>query len=319
MSDGPGSSRLPGTIANIAYGKANVSFYRTYARPLEGLTPIPESAFVGRSNILFANDVEVVVLDQTLAPAYTEGDNSLVVATDTMKNFVHQVAIEFEGATLEEYLLFLAKRFFQTWDHVHTLRVSGRELPFPPFSVPGDGGFGSSSTLFSESRNNYGTASLDVVRDGNDAKIVGHQCGRKELHLIKVTGSSFADFVRDQYTTLASVTDRPLYIYLDVSWRYADVDDAVSADHIRYVASDQVRDLIGTVFHEFVSMSIQHLMHEMGQRLLARFPQLDEVIFDGQNRLWDTVVVSPENDKIKSYCDPRPPYGSLHLTLRRRQ
>src|SRR5437762_12692322 len=130
MRDESGQARLPGTIASIEYGKANVSFYRTYARPLEGLMPIPESAFVGRPNILLANDVEVLVLDQTLAPAYTEGDNSLVVATDTMKNVIPQVAIEFEGATLEEYLLFLGRRFFETWPHVSTLRHSGRELPF---------------------------------------------------------------------------------------------------------------------------------------------------------------------------------------------
>jgi urate oxidase len=41
------------------------------------------------------------------------------------------------------------------------------------------------------------------------------------------------------------------------------------------------------------------------------------VAFDGQNRLWDTVVVSDADETVKSYCDPRPPYGSLHLTLRR--
>ena len=80
--------------------------------------------------------------------------------------------------------------------------------------------------------------------------------------------------MRDQYTTLPSVKDRPLYIYLDAFWKYADAADAVSADHAQYVAAEQVRDLIATVFHEFVSMSIQHLMHEMGQRILARFPQL---------------------------------------------
>src|SRR5688572_10560446 len=120
MSTSPAPSDRPGTIANIQYGKANVSFYRTYARPLAGLTPIPESSFIGRPNILFAYDAEIQVLDQTLAPAYTEGDNSQVVATDTMKNFIHQVAIEFHGATLEAYLLFLGLRFFQTWSHVHT-------------------------------------------------------------------------------------------------------------------------------------------------------------------------------------------------------
>ena len=90
MSSDSTTAGLPGTIAHIAYGKANVSFYRTYAAPLVGVTPIPESAFTGRPNVLFAYDVEVEVLDQTLAPAYTEGDNSLVIATDTMKNFAHR-------------------------------------------------------------------------------------------------------------------------------------------------------------------------------------------------------------------------------------
>lgn len=317
MHDNSAAAARPGTIANITYGKANVSFYRTYARPLTGLTPIPESPFVGRPNILFAYDAEVLVLDQTLAPAYTEGDNSLVVATDTMKNFIHQVAIEFAGATLEEYLLFLGRRFFQTWSHVSTLRLAGRELPYPAATVPAEGGFSPSSVLFSQSRADFGSATLDVVRDGDDARIVAHRAGREQLRLIKVTGSSFADFVRDQYTTLPSVRDRPLYIFLDVSWRYADVADAVAPDHARYVAAEQVRDLVATVFHEFVSMSIQHLMHEMGQRLLARFPQLVEVEFEAQNRLWDTVVVADTDEKIKSYCDPRPPYGSLYLRLRR--
>jgi len=317
MSSTPMPADRPGTISNIAYGKANVSFYRTYAKPLTGLAPIPESSFVGRSNILFAYDAEVQVLDQSLALAYTEGDNSQVVATDTMKNFIHQVAIEFEGATLEEYLLFLGRRFFQTWSHVHTLRLLGRELPFPAAIVPSGGGFGPSSVLFGEQRSDFGSAMLEVVRDGEDARIVDHRSGREQLHLIKVTGSAFADFVRDQYTTLPSVKDRPLYVYLDVFWRYKDAVDGVAPDHARYVAPEQVRDLVATVFHEFVSMSIQHLMHEMGQRLLARFAQLVEVAFDGQNRLWDTVVVSEADEKVKSYCDPRPPYGSLHLTLRR--
>src|SRR4051812_31207360 len=172
MTNDASASSRPGTIANVAYGKANVSFYRTYAQPLIGLTPIPESSFVGRPNILFAYDAEVQVLDQNLAPAYTEGDNSQVVATDTMKNFIHEVAIEFEGATLEAYLLFLARRFFQTWSHVNALRVSGRELPYPSALVPTEDGFGPSSVLFAQQPGDFASATLDVVRDGDDARIV---------------------------------------------------------------------------------------------------------------------------------------------------
>ena len=32
----------------IHYGKADVKVYRTYAAPLHGVTPIPESPFAGR-------------------------------------------------------------------------------------------------------------------------------------------------------------------------------------------------------------------------------------------------------------------------------
>ena len=307
----------PGAVRSIRYGKADVSLYRTYARPLAGLTPIPESAFVGRENILLAADLEVQVLDDNFRPAYTEGDNSNIVATDTMKNFIHRTSLEYDGATLEGWLFFLGRRFFETWDQLGRLRLLGRELPFVPARVPAGGGFADSRVLFSQARDDHAVARLEVVRDAGEARVVDHRSGRDGLRLIKVTGSAFKSFVRDAYTTLPEVTDRPLFIYLDVAWQYADVADALAADHARYVPAEQVRDVVETVFHEFVSMSIQHLMHEMGQRLLARFPQLAVVAFEGQNRLWDTAAVSDADPKVIVYTDPRPPYGSLHLTLRR--
>ena len=66
------------------YGKAEVSTYRTYGTPLEGVRRIPESAFDGRPNIILAASIDVQVLGDAFTAAYTEGDNSNVVATDTM-------------------------------------------------------------------------------------------------------------------------------------------------------------------------------------------------------------------------------------------
>ena len=307
----------PGVISTIRYGKAAVSTYRTYAKPLTGVAPIPESEFVGRENVLLAADVEVQVLDDNFRPAYTEGDNSNVVATDTMKNFIHRTSLGYDGATLEGWLLFLGRRFFETWEQLGTLRLVGRELPFVPARVPAGGGFEDSRVLFGQGRDDHAVAMLEVVRDGGGARVVNHRCGRDGFRLIKVTGSAFRSFVRDAYTTLPDVADRPLFIYLDVAWTYADIADALAEDHARYVPAEQVRDVVQAVFHEFVSMSIQHLMHEMGQRMLARFPQLSVVSFEGQNRLWDTAAVSETDPKVIVYTDPRPPYGSLHLTLAR--
>jgi urate oxidase len=75
--------------------------------------------------------------------------------------------------------------------------------------------------------------------------------------------------------------------------------------------------VVATVFHRFVSLSIQHLVNEIGNAMLERWPQLSEVSFEAQNRLWDLSVTSESDERVKVYCDPRPPYGRIGLVLRR--
>src|SRR6266516_7745763 len=99
----------------ISYGKAQVPVYRLYASTLTGVAPIPESAFIGRGNILFAAEVDVEVFGNNFLPAYTHGDNSMVVATDSMKNFILRHALTFEGATLESLLDLIGRQFLTTY------------------------------------------------------------------------------------------------------------------------------------------------------------------------------------------------------------
>ena len=305
--------------AEISYGKAQVPMYRTYAREMSGLRSVPESAFQGRKNILFGVEVDVEVFGDNFMPAYTHGDNSNVVATDTMKNFILRQGLNYSGATIEGFLYFLGTQFFATYPQMHRLRLTGREQPFDAVSVPGDTGVQSSESevLFSRSHGSYAYAMLEMERVDGGAKITGHRCGHLGMQLIKITGSSFAQFVRDEYTTLPERIDRPLFIYLDVYWKYGDSANMVSSDLSNYVAAEQVRDVVQVVFHRFVSMSIQHLVHEMGNTLLERFPEATEVSFEAQNRLWDLALTSEEDEKVKVYTDPRPPYGLIRLTLSR--
>ena len=306
--------------AQISYGKGNITLYRTYAGAMDGLTPIPESPFTGRDNTLFAVDITVEVFGDNFMPAYTEGDNRNVVATDTMKNFVLSQALRFKGATIEGFLYFLGERFIETYSQMQSLRITGKEQPFDAARVPMEGGSGftPSNVLFSRSHNDYAFGSLDMTRaEGGGVVVTDHRCGRVGMQLIKVTGSSFAQFARDEFTTLPERPDRPLFIYLDAYWKYADADSATAPDISRYIAAEQVRDLCATVFDSFVSMSIQHLIHEMGMRLLERFPQMAEVSFEAQNRLWDTAFVSDEDERVKVYIDPRPPFGMITLKLQK--
>ena len=304
----------------ISYGKADVKVYRTHGTPLQGVTPIPESPFTGRENILMAAEIEVVVRGTAFLDAYTLGDNRLVVATDTMKNFIHAASLDCPAATLEGWLHHVGCSFLATYPHMERLTMIGRELPFPAAIVPAaDGdGFAASEVLFGRDRNDRSTASLDLERDeASGVRITGHACGREELQLIKITGSAFADFARDEHTTLPERRDRPLYVWTDIGWRYADPADALGADSSRYVAGEQVADLSASVFHQFVSLSIQHLVNEIGTRMLERWPQLAEVSFQATNRLWDAGAVSEAEDRVKTYADPRPPFGRIGLTMRR--
>jgi urate oxidase len=236
-----------------------------------------------------------------------------------MENFMHAASLASSSATLEGWLHDVGLAFLATYPDMERITMRGRELPFPAAVVPAADGdsFTASEVLFARDRNDRSTASLELDRDGDGVRISGHACGRTDLQLIKITGSSFADFARDEHTTLPERPDRPLYIWCDIGWRYADTEDALGFRPARYVAGEQVADLAGAVFHEFVSLSIQHLVNEIGTRMLARWPQLAEVSFEATNRLWDPGAQSEADARVKTYADPRPPYGKIGLVLRR--
>jgi urate oxidase len=215
-------------------------------------------------------------------------------------------ALEFDGATPEGFLSTLGQRFLGTYPEMEGLRMSAREQPFAPVAV----GSGPSDRLYSLGGGDHAVAELELSRDG----LVDARSGQVGLRLLKTTGSAFTRFARDDATTLPERADRPLYLFLDVHWRYADPDDAVGDGHI---AAAQVRDVVTTVFHEFVSESIQHLVHEMGQRLLARFPGLAEVAFNGQNHTYDPVPGMDPAAARKAYTSAFPAWGLITLTLSR--
>ena len=271
------------TTFTISYGKAAVPVYRH-----------------GEASVLAA-EVDVEVFGENFLPAYTEGDNSAVVATDSIKNFVLRETGTWAGGTLEGLLDHLGRRLLATYEQMEGLRVTGRELRFDPA--------GSSGVLFSRSHDDHDVAVLDFAREGNGAWIARHRCERQGLELLKLTGSAFTSFVRDGYTTLPERRDRPLYVGLDVGWRYDDVADAVAGGP-RHVPGAGVRATCVEVFDRFVSESIQHLVNEMGGVLLERFPSLAEVSFVARNMTRD-----PAGDDV--YTDPFPAHGTITLTLAR--
>jgi urate oxidase / 2-oxo-4-hydroxy-4-carboxy-5-ureidoimidazoline decarboxylase len=244
-------------------------------------------------------------LGQGFLPAYTEGDNSSVVATDTMKNVILRRAHEYDGTTLDGLLYDLGRGFLSTYPEMEGLRLWAVQQPW----------VAETGKLFRRVDGDHEVVELELTQDAGSVALTAHRAGHVGLRLLKTTGSAFTKFARDDDTTLPERRDRPLFIHLDVHWTYGDPADAVGAGH---VPGAEVLALVMATFDEFVSESIQQLVHEIGVRLLDRFGALAQVSFRGENHTYDPVPGAADADPLsKTYTSPFPAWGLITLVLDR--
>jgi len=298
------------------YGKEKIRVYRTYATPLEGIKPIPESSFDGRPNTLFGLEIRIQVEGDAFLSSFSDGDNSMLVATDSMKNFVHHHMGEYEGATLEGFLEYVGTELLKTYDQMESVEVSADEIPFDERPVAVEDGFEPSELVFgvSDGESAYGELYLD---SGDDGPVLEEQLsGVTDIELVKVKDNSFTGFVQDEYTTLPERENRTLYVAMDIFWTYADSEDALGADPEQYVPAEQVRDITQVVFDEFDVNAIQDLLYRVGLRVLERFPQLESVSFESKNRTWIGVSDDLEDD-AKVLREPDIPTGFQQFSMDR--
>jgi urate oxidase len=263
------------------YGKGDVSVYRL--NRAEGS--------------LFAANVLLLVYGEAFWATYTTGDNTGLVATDSMKNFIQRETLNFAGAGLEEYCRFLGQKFLATYPHAEGTQITAAEIPY---GTVGDKAFAPSGPERAFARLEIGSAGIVEARSGIDG-----------FRLLRLGGSAFQGFVRDQYTTLPELTNRPLHMWLDLAWSYVEAENAFSDGSI----TSGVRRIVADVFNRFESGSIQQVIYQMGTRMLEEIPAIAQVDLEANNRTWDAAT-EPGMD-VGVYTDARPPFGCLGLSLRR--
>ncbi len=266
------------------YGKGDVLVYRLHRE---------------EQGAVFGANVTFLIYGEAFWPTYTTGDNTDLIATDSMKNFVQRETLNFSGADLESYCSFLAEKFMAKYPQVEGVQVTADEVPW--------GGVGERGISFTPDGPERAFARLEMSRDAT-VEICSGICGFK---LLRLGGSSFQGFVRDEYTTLPDIANRPLHMWLDLDWSY--VGPAVA--HSEGKITLHVRGLVENVFDGFTSGSIQQVIYQIGTRMLREIPAIAEVRLEANNRTWDTIA--EKGDAIGVYTDARPAYGCLGLTLRR--
>jgi len=284
-------NRFAGGPKKSYYGKGDIIAYRLTR---DGTQP-------DGKNPVFGAKVNLLIYGQAFWPTYTTGDNSSLIATDSMKNFVQRETMNFTGHDLESYCGFLAVKFLDTYPQAEGVRVSTTEIPYN--ALPG------TTLAFAPAGPERAYAVIELAREGPSVgTVVGTveaRSGISGFRLLRLTGSSFTGFVRDRYTTLPDIENRPLHMWLDLDWTQTGSEPLAPA----------VRKIVHEVFAGFESGSIQQIIYRMGQRMLTDIPSLAEIHLEANNRTWDTIV--EQGESLGVYTEARPPYGCLGLTLSR--
>lgn len=278
-----------GKLIHQRYGKARVRLLKIFRR-------------ADRHDI---KEVDVSIqLQGDFAAAYTAADNRLVVPTDTMKNIVQVLAHEHLGSQLEPFGVLVGQHFLARYPQVARVTVMMAEMDWRRLSVeerPHEHSFvsGGSQRRFMDS---------DLSREG-----IRVESGIEDLALVKSTGSGFAGFPRDEFTTLLETQDRILATRLTGRWLferqppdYGAVNESILAAMLKAFALNY-------------SPSVQATLYQMAEAALSAAPEIAQVTLTMPNLHCLPVDLKPfgRENRNELFVPTQEPQGVIEATIAR--
>jgi urate oxidase len=275
------------TLGTNRYGKSGIRLVKLVRQPdqheLKDLTV----------SIAFEGDFETV---------HSAGDNSAVLPTDTMKNTVYALAKQHTLEHIEAFGLALGAHFLEGNPQVSRVVVEIRERMWERLEAAGH----PAPSTFLGSRSEARTASIDYSRER-----VSVRSGLDDLLLLKSSQSAFSGFLRDRYTTLRDTEDRILATALTASWLYRE-----SGGNFTRLWGE-VRQALLDAFAGHDSRSVQHTLHAMGEAVLERCREVEEIRLTMPNKHHLPVDLEPfglanDNDV---FVATEAPFGLIEATI----
>jgi urate oxidase len=234
--------------------------------------------------------------------SYTDGDNSNVLPTDTMKNTVYALAAREPVGEPEQFGVRLARHFLERNPSLIRVRLDLTEHLWGRIAR-GDREHGDAFVRVGpETR----TAAVHVHRKRT---LVG--AGVADLMIMKTAHSAFDGFPRDEYTTLPETRDRLFATSLTASWRY-DTHDFDFGPTWR-----AVRQTLLDAFAEHHSESVQHTLYAMGQAVLENIQDVTAIRLVMPNKHHLPVDVRPFgfDNRNEIFVPTDEPHGLIEATL----
>jgi len=242
-----------------------------------------------------------ILLFGDFAASYTEGDNRLVLPTDTMKNTVYVLAGQQPLGAIEEFGLRLAGHFLSRNPQVSRARIAISARPWERIPC---GGRGHAFERGAARR----TAVVDRRRDRTLIK-----AGIADLLVLKTSGSAFEGYIHDEYTTLKETRDRLLGTALKAEWTYKDADQSFDT------VWQAVRQTLLETFATHDSKGVQHTLYAMGETVLAQFAAIEGIRLSMPNKhhlLVDLSRFGMENPN-ELFVPTDEPFGLIEAALKR--
>jgi urate oxidase len=251
------------------------------------------------------------LLRGAFADAHTRGDQASVLPTDSQKNTCFAVAKEKGVGEIEDYALDLARHFVDDIEPVTGARVEVDEYRWERVSVAGQ----PHPHTFVRASQDVRTTAVTVAQDRGSTWtwIVS---GLKDLVVLKSTGSEFAGFLKDRYTTLAETHDRILATSLTASWRYNPRGPHPTPWDEAYA---QIRQILIERFATVHSLALQQTLWEMGRAVLEARDDVAEIRLSAPNRhhfLADLTPFGLDNPGEVFHAADRP-YGLIQCAVQR--
>src|ERR671916_1804641 len=155
-----------------------------------------------------------VALEGDFEAAHVEGDNTDLLATDTMRNTIYALAKDHLTGDIEEFGIKLVEHFLQAGPKVEHARIRFVEHLWDRIVVAGE----------EHDHSFVQAAGKRTAMVEGDASGVAVEAGLDDLLVLKTTNSGFEGYLHEQYTTLPETNDRILATVVTASWRYNTLD-----------------------------------------------------------------------------------------------
>ncbi len=291
---GPPESRAKLHLANHRYGKSRVRLMRvtkhTSHHDLDDWT------------------VEVM-LTGDFAEVFTEGDNTRILATDTMKNTVYFLARQSGAGSMEAFAQELVDHLLSRNPQVTTAEVRIESHLWKRLTVDGQ----PYPSAFMKGSDERQTTRVARTQGGS----FSIRSGFDQMTLLKTAQSGFVGFIRDELTTLPETTDRLFGTAVTAEWSYSDAGIAagIEFDKVRH----HLRERLITTFARHDSLSVQQTLYAMAKAALEHTDLVYEVFLrmpNKHNLLVDLSRFGADNPN-HIFVPTDEPHGTIEATVRR--